>query len=141
MTSPQTLDATLCLFASLISKQSANPAALKRDLEMGARHFQASNAELGGLLQRMADAIKPVEGLSARETAAMADRAYGQGLALQALLFALLRSIDNAHEVLANFAPEIESARATLVEQANRDEARAGLDQVHAAVLALQREL
>lgn len=141
MTSPQNLDATFCLFASLISKQSANPAQLKRDLEAGAKHFQASNPELGSLLQRMSDAVKNIEGLSARDTASVADHALGHALGLQALLFALLRSIDNSHEVLANYQSEIESARVALLELAPRTEARSGLDEFHAAVINLQKEL
>lgn len=141
MTSPQNLDATFCLFASLIAKHFSNPAQLKRDLELGARHFASSNAELSNLLQRMADAVKNTEGLSIRELSATADKALGQGLGLQALLFAIVRSLDNSHEVFANFHSEIESARAALLDIAPRDDARAGLDAVHAAVVNLQKEL
>lgn len=141
MTSPQNLDATFCLLASLISKQSANPAQLKRDLEMGARHFQASNPELGNLLQRMSDAVKNQEGLSAKDIASVADHALGHAIGLQALLFAILRSMDNSNEVFANFHSEIEHARVVLLEQAPRDEARNGLDQLQAAVGNLQKEL
>lgn len=141
MTSPQNLDATFCLLASLISKHFSNPAQLKRDLEAGARHFASSNAELSNLLQRMADAVKATEGLSVREISANADRAVGQALGQQALLFAIVRSMDNANEVFANFQSEIESARASLMDVAARDEARAGLDAVHVAVNTLQKEL
>lgn len=141
MTSPQNLDATFCLLASLISKQSANPAQLKRDLELGSKHFQANNPELGNLLGRMAEAIKSIEGASARETAATADTALGQGMGLQALLFAIIRSLDNSNEVFANFQLEVEHARALLLERTSREEARTGLDQLQAAVIALQKEL
>lgn len=137
MTSPQNLDATLCLLASLMSKQVSNPAQLKRDFELGAKHFQASNAELGNLLGRMAEGIKNIE----NKGDTTADNALGRQFGLQALLFSVIRALDNSHEVFSNFNIEIEAARASLLETNNAAAAREGLDEVALAVSNLQKEL
>lgn len=139
MTSPQNLDATLCLLASLISKQVPNPAQLKRDLESGAKHFQAGNPELGNLLGRMSDAIKNADNPTKGDTTA--DHAMGRTLGLQSLLFSVIRALDNSNEVFSNFHIEIEHARASLLEINTSEAARQGLDDIAYSVSQLQQEL
>lgn len=139
MTSPQNLDATLCLLASLMSKQVPNPSQLKHGLESGAKHFQSGNPELSNLLGRMAEAIKVSDKTSSVDTTA--DNAVGRTMGLQSLLFSIIRAMDNSNEVFSNFHIEIEHARASLLEINTTEAAKQGLDDIAYSVSQLQQEL
>lgn len=137
MSSPQTLDAAMCLLASLISKQVANSAQLKRDLELGARHFQASNAELADLLGRMAAVTKAVEpAVADGPSAADMTQVQGKLAGVQALLFSVIRAMDNCDEAFAQFSTETVSAQIGLTPAAQES-----LNQFVNAVQRLRQEL
>ena len=140
MTEPQNLDAALCLLSTLIAKQVAKPGQLKRDLQLGAKHFSASNPELGSLLGRMSDAIKdapPAASATDTELAVLVGRLHG----IQAALSSTIRALETSDQVFGNFATDIEHARATLLSSSLPEEARKGLEQIIADMQQLQREL